>query len=89
MVEVSTEQKEVKIVREFAGMEASEEYKKLRIIYKEETIVNGEVIKSENKEYLRDYDYWKASQLGVAIIGMVELDLALEYPSAPTEVIEP
>lgn len=78
MVEFSTAQKEVKILRSFAGLEAYEEEKRLRIVYKEETVIDGEVVKSENKSYTRDYDQWEASELGQAIKGMINNDLLID-----------
>lgn len=88
MVEVSTQQQEVKITRSFEGMEAYDTDKRLRIVYKEETTIDGQVIKSENKEYIRNYDFWKASELGQAIIGLIESDLQQEDPAAPRTIPE-
>lgn len=75
MIEYSTSQKEVKILRSFEGIETSKSEKKLRIIYKEETVVDGEVVKSGNKSYTRNYDQWEAHALGQAIIAMINEDL--------------
>jgi hypothetical protein len=75
MIEYSTSQKEVKILRSFEGLEAGKTAKHLRIIYKEQTVVGGEVVKEEYKSYLRSYDQWEAHQLGQAIIGMINEDL--------------
>jgi hypothetical protein len=75
MIEFNTAQKEVKIVRSFAGMEAYEEEKRLRIVFKEETIIDGVVVKSENRSYTRNYDQWRASELGIAIIALINNDL--------------
>ncbi len=83
MVELESTQKEVKIVRFFEGIEAYETGKSLRVTYKEQTIIDGQVIKEENKSYQRDYEFWKASEIGQAIIGIVSLDLAQQDPSAP------
>lgn len=85
-IEFQTATKEVKILRAFAGMEAYEEGKRLRVVFTETTLVDGEVIKRENISYDRDYDFWKASELGQAIIGMIEQDLMQEDPAAPRPV---
>lgn len=71
--------------RTFKALEALEDGKILRITYLEQTTINGEVIKSENKSYVRDYDFWKESDLGVAIMEMVDLDLREEDPSLPRQ----
>lgn len=78
MIEFSTAQKEVKILRSFAGLEAYEEEQRLRIIYKEETVLDGVVVKSENKSYTRSYAQWEASELGQAIKGMINNDLLID-----------
>jgi len=83
MIEVITSQKEVKVLREFAGIEAYEEGFRLRLSFREKTTLDGEVIKEEIKTYDRDYLFWKASPLGQSILGMVNLDLAQLDPSAP------
>lgn len=73
------------ITREFAGIEAYEDGKRLRVAYREVTYVGNEVIKDEVKTYMRDYDYWKASEIGQAIVAMIELDLQQQDPAAPRE----
>lgn len=78
MIEFSTAQKEVKILRSFSGLEAYEEEKRLRIVYKEETVIDGVVVKSENKSYTRDYGQWEASELGQAIKAMINNDLIID-----------
>lgn len=83
MVELESTQKEVKIIRYFEGIEAYETGKRLTVTYREETVIDGKVILVENKSYVRDYDFWKASEIGQAIIGIVSLDLAQQDPSAP------
>ena len=65
-----------------------ESSKDMQIIYKELTFVDGELIKEEVKSYSRDYEFWKASELGQAIVGMVTLDLQQEDPSAPRTIVE-
>lgn len=75
MIEVQNTNEEVKILRAFEGIEAYESGKSLRISYREQTMIGGEIIKEETKSYIRDYDFWKQSQLGVALIGMIENDL--------------
>jgi hypothetical protein len=82
-IQFQTATKEVQVLRSFAGMEAYEEGKRLRVVFTETTLVDGEILKQENKSYDRDYDFWKASQIGQAIIGMIELDLMQEDPAAP------
>lgn len=81
MVEVNTSQKEVKIVREFAGIEAYKAGESLRIAYREQTLIDGEIIKDEVKTYTRDYNYWEASQIGQAILQLISLDLVKPDPS--------
>lgn len=83
MVELESTQKEVKIIRYFEGIEAYETGNTLRVTYKEQTVIDGKIIKEENKSYQRDYEFWKASEIGQAIIGIVSLDLAQQDPSAP------
>jgi hypothetical protein len=80
---ISETQKTVKVQREFEGLQAMESSQNMQIIYKELTFVDDELIKEEVKSYSRDYEFWKASELGKAILGMVALDLAEEDPSAP------
>jgi hypothetical protein len=80
---ISETQKTVKVQREFEGLQAMESSQNMQIIYKELTFVDGELIKEEVKSYSRDYEFWKESELGQAILGMVALDLAEEDPSAP------
>jgi hypothetical protein len=77
--------KKVTIKRVFEGLQAYESSKSMSVIYKELTFVDDELIKEENKSYTRDYEFWKASELGQAIIGMVNLDLMQDDPSAPRE----
>jgi len=80
---ISEEQKTVKVERAFEGLEAHEDGQRMTIFYDETTTIDGEVVKSERKSYSRDYEFWKASQLGQAILGMVSLDLAQEDPTTP------
>lgn len=75
MIEVQNTNEEVKILRAFEGIEAYESGKSLRISYREQTMISGEIIKEETKSYIRDYVFWKQSQLGVALIAMIENDL--------------
>lgn len=75
MIEVQNTNEEVKILRAFEGIEAYESNKSLRVTYREQTVVGGEVIKDEMKSYVRDYDFWKQSQLGTALVAMIENDL--------------
>lgn len=75
MIEAQTTNEEVKILRAFEGIEAYESGKRLRVTYREQTVVGGEVIKDEMKSYVRDYDFWKQSQLGIALVAMIENDL--------------
>jgi len=83
MTTISEEQKTVKVERVFEGLQAFETNDKMTIVYKELTFIDDELIKEETKSYDRDYQFWKASELGQAILGMVALDLAQEDPSAP------
>jgi hypothetical protein len=75
--------KKVTVKRVFEGIQAYKSSESMSIIYKELTYIDDELIKEENKAYPRDYLYWEASELGQAIIGMVNLDLMQEDPSAP------
>lgn len=83
MVEVINAEKQVKVSRVFEYLRASESKKSLRVGYYEVTEIDGVEVSRELKEYSRDYDFWKASELGVAIISMIELDLAQNEPSEP------
>jgi len=83
MTTISEEQKTVKVERVFEGLQAFETNDKMTIVYKELTFIDDELIKEETKSYDRDYQFWKASELGQAILSMVALDLAQEDPSAP------
>jgi hypothetical protein len=83
MATISEEQKTVKVERVFEGLQAFETNDKMTIVYKELTFIDNELIKEETKSYDRDCQFWKASELGQAILGMVALDLAQEDPSAP------
>ena len=83
MTTISEEQKTVKVERVFEGLQAFETNDKMTIVYKELTFIDDELIKEDVKSYDRDYQFWKASELGQAILGMVALDLAQEDPSAP------
>jgi len=80
---IQSEQKNVVISRSFEGLIAQETNKILTLRYHEQTSIDNEVIKDEIKEYSRDFDFWKASQLGQAILQMVDMDLAQQDPSAP------
>ena len=80
---ISEEQKTVKVERVFEGLEAHEDGQRMSIFYDEITSIDGEVIRSERKSYLRDFQFWKASQLGQAILGMVALDLEQPDPTIP------
>lgn len=83
MITVVNENKAVQIKREFYSLQAFDDTKLLKVQYKEVVEIDGEVVKEEIKHYERDYDFWKASELGVAIISMIELDLEQNEPSAP------
>ena len=83
MTTISEEQKTVKVERVFEGLQAFETGEKMTVVYKELTFVDGELLKEEVKSYDRDYQFWKASELGQAILGMVALDLAQSDPSEP------
>lgn len=83
MIEVVNAEKQVKISRVFEYLRASESKESLRVGYYEVTEIDGVEVSRELKEYSRDYDFWKSSELGVAILGMVNLDLAQNDPSTP------
>lgn len=86
MITLDSTSKTVTVQREFAGIEAYEDGKRLRVAYREITTIDDQVIKDEVKTYDRNYEFWKASEIGQAIIGMIELDLQQQDPSAPREV---
>jgi hypothetical protein len=83
MIEVINTEKIVKISRTFDYLRASETQNYLRIGYIEVTEIDGVEVSRVEKEYDRDYAFWKESELGVAILGMVNLDLAQSNPSTP------
>jgi hypothetical protein len=80
MVEVQLGNKDIKRTREFIALEAVKENKMLRISYRECTLIDDEVVKTETKSYMRNYDEWEESQLGVAILAMVSDDLGFDEP---------
>lgn len=86
-VGVNTEEKTVTTERCFAGLIANVEHSKLIVQYRENLIVDGKVIASTMKEYSRDFEFWKASQLGQAIVELVNTDLAQADPSSPRNLI--
>ena len=83
MIEVNSASKQVVIKRQFEYLRASESKNSLRVGYYEITEIDGVETKRELIEYPRDYAFWKASELGVAIMDMINLDLAQQDPSAP------
>ena len=83
MIEVTNESKLVVVSREFDYLRASESKQSLRVGFIEVTTIDGVEVSRESKSYNRDYEFWKASELGVAILGMVNLDLAQSEPSTP------
>ena len=83
MIEVYNTEKVVKISRKFAYLRASETQNYLKIGFIEVTTIDGVEVSRVEKEYDRDYAFWKASELGVSILGMVDLDLAQLDPSTP------
>lgn len=78
MITVTQGNKAVKVERSFHSLQAFEDTKLLKVSYKEITSIDGVEVKEEIKSYVRDYDTWKASELGVAIIGLINTDLAKE-----------
>lgn len=64
--------------REFISMEVYAESKTLRIAFKEKIVLDDLVINEQINTYNRNYDDWKKSQLGVAILGMISNDLTFE-----------
>jgi hypothetical protein len=74
---------EVRRVREFESLMAISINKTLKISYIERTFVGDEEMKVESKSYNRPYDQWATSQLGTAILGMINLDLNNENPGIP------
>lgn len=86
MVELNTKHQETKIVREFVALEAIDDTKLLRILYRESLYLDGDLTKTTIHSYTRDYDYWKSSAIGAEIIGMIELDLQQADPSIPRNI---
>jgi hypothetical protein len=86
MIELTNGHQEVRRVREFLALEAIEESKMLRISYRETVYIDGELTSVTTRSYNRDYDYWKSSELGVEIMGMVNADLQQAEPSVPRDI---
>jgi hypothetical protein len=86
MIVVSTTQKEVVIKRAFKSLVANDVRQKLEVGYIEITELDGEIIKQEEKVYQRDYAFWKNSELGVAILELINADLVQENPATPREI---
>jgi hypothetical protein len=86
MIVVSTSEKEVVIKRAFKSLVANDIRETLEVGYLEITELDGVEVKREEKVYNRDYAYWKASELGVAIIGLINDDLEQEDPATPRDV---
>jgi len=86
MIVVSTSEKEVVIKRAFKSLVANDIRETLEVGYLEITELDGVEVKREEKVYNRDYAYWKASELGVAIIGLINDDLEQENPATPRDV---
>lgn len=79
-------QKEVKRVREFTKLEALDETQELIVSYSEVTLIDDVEVSRVQKMYARDYAFWKASEIGQIILGMIGIDLSQEDPAAPREV---
>ena len=79
-VEVVQGQQEVRRVRKFESLYASETRQELRVGYIEQMYVGNELMRSELKFYSRDYAMWSTNELGTSILDMIALDLALEDP---------
>ena len=86
MIVVSTSEKEVVIKRAFKSLVANDIRETLEVGYLEITELDGVEVKREEKVYNRDYAYWKTSELGVAIIGLINDDLEQEDPATPRDV---
>ena len=86
MIEVRNEHQEVRRIREFLALEAIEESKMLRISYRETLYIDGELTSVTTRSYNRNYDYWKASAIGVEIMGMITADLQQADPSVPRDI---
>lgn len=86
MIELTNGHQEVRRVREFLALEAIEESKTLRVSYRETVYIDGELTSVTTHSYNRDYDYWKSSELGVEIMGMITADLQQADPSVPRDI---
>lgn len=86
MIELTNQHQEVRRVRDFLALEAIEESKMLRISYRETIYIDGELTSITTRSYNRDYDYWKASAIGVEIMGMITSDLQQTDPSVPRNI---
>lgn len=87
MVEVVVSEGQVSAVtsRRFEGLYARCSEEMLSVYYVETTTVDGTVVKQETKTYSRDFEFWKQSQLGQAIIELVNEDLSQQDPAAPRQ----
>lgn len=79
VVEESTAVK--RISRSFEGLMSNDTNRTLIITYREIIEVDGIEVSNIIKEYNRNYDYWKESQIGKVITGMIEVDLQQNDPS--------
>lgn len=86
MIELTNQHQEVKRIREFLALEAIEESKMLRVSYRETVYIDGELTSVTTRSYNRDYDYWKSSEIGVEIMGMITADLQQADPSVPRNI---
>lgn len=86
MIELTNQHQEVRRVREFLALEAIEESKMLRISYRETIYIDGELTSVTTRSYNRDYDYWKSSEIGIEIMGMIAEDLQQLEPSVPRNI---
>jgi len=86
MIELTNGHQEVRRVREFLALEAIEESKMLRVSYRETVYIDGELTSVTTCSYNRDYDYWKSSEIGVEIMGMIAADLQQADPSVPRDI---
>lgn len=86
MIELTNQHQEVRRIREFLALEAVEETKMLRISYRETVYIDGELTTTTTKSYIRDYDYWKSSEIGTQIMGMITADLEQADPSIPRNI---
>lgn len=86
MIELTNGHQEVRRVREFLALEAIDESKVLRVSYRETVYIDGELTSVTTQSYTRDYDYWKSSEIGIEIMGMVNADLQQADPSIPRNI---